>query len=74
MAATRGRGLGSAGQAFSPWMVDGATGIGQPTMIRMQGVPTMPGYRDRPGKWNVLLPPFVALAHAIRELIERIIS
>ena len=25
---------------------------GQPVMIRMQGVPTMPGYRDRPGKWN----------------------
>jgi hypothetical protein len=25
---------------------------GQPVMIRMQGIPTMPGYRDRPGKWN----------------------
>lgn len=27
----------------------------QPTMVRMQGVPTMPGYRDRPGKWNIVL-------------------
>lgn len=25
---------------------------GQPTMKRMQGVPTMPGSRDRAGRWN----------------------
>ncbi len=25
---------------------------GQPTMIRTQGVPTGPGRRDRPGRWN----------------------
>jgi hypothetical protein len=25
---------------------------GQPTMIRTQGVPTAPGARDRPGRWN----------------------
>jgi hypothetical protein len=36
-------------------MADGATGAapaGQPTMIRTQGVPTGPGYKDRPRKWN----------------------
>jgi hypothetical protein len=22
-------------------------------MVRMQGIPTMPGYRDRPAKWNL---------------------
>lgn len=32
---------------------------GQPVMIRMQGVPTMPGYRDRIPKWNAILPPTV---------------
>ncbi len=25
---------------------------GQPVMVRMQLVPLMPGYTDRPGKWN----------------------
>jgi hypothetical protein len=37
-------------------------------MVRMQGVPTMPGYRDRPGKWNVVLwPLFGALLELIRQ-------
>ena len=53
MAATRGRTPSAFGQAFSPSMVDGGPAVaGQPVMIRMQGVPTMPGYRDRIGKWN----------------------
>ena len=45
---------------------------GQPTMHRMQGVPTMPGYRDRPGKWNMLLPPLLALwaLEMIRRLFD----
>lgn len=43
---------------------------GQPVMHRMQGVPTMPGYRDRPGKWNMLLPPLLALW--LLELLRRL--
>ena len=42
--------------------------VGQPVMIRMQGVPTMPGYRDRPGKWNLLIPPILLV---IKQIIER---
>lgn len=38
---------------------------GQPTMVRMQGIPTMPGYRDRPGKWN-----FERLSDRIRRLLQ----
>ncbi len=45
---------------------------GQPVMIRMQGVPTMPGYRDRPGKWNMLLPPLLALW--LLDLIRRLLD
>lgn len=45
---------------------------GQPVMIRMQGVPTMPGYRDRIGKWNALLPPLLVALEAIRRFFERL--
>ncbi len=38
------------GWAYSGILVGVA--VGQPVMIRMQGVPTMPGYRDRVPKWN----------------------
>lgn len=31
---------------------EAAPAVGQPTMIRTQGVPTGPGYRDRAGGWN----------------------
>ena len=72
MAIKRGRQLGEMGQAFSPFMVSGGTpsAVGQPVMVRMQGIPTMPGYRDRPGKWNALLPPLIVIAEAIRRLFE----
>lgn len=30
---------------------------GQPTRIRTWGIPTGPGYWDRPGKWNLVLLP-----------------
>lgn len=62
MANKRGRGRGEMGQAFSPYMISGGSSPtpGQPVMIRTQGIPTGPGYKDRPGKWNVLLPPLVA--------------
>lgn len=73
MAATRGRGLASMGQMLTPLMVDGSRTEGMPTMIRMQGVPTMPGYRDRPGKWNVLIPPlFIAVGQFLKQLIDRL--
>jgi hypothetical protein len=45
---------------------------GQPVMHRMQGVPTMPGYRDRVGKWNVLLPPLLLAAELARRIYERL--
>lgn len=45
---------------------------GQPTMVRMQGIPTMPGYRDRIGKWNVLLPPLLVALEAVRRFFERL--
>ncbi len=56
MADTRGRRsvggfLGDAWQPSGTAIVAG----GQPVMMRMQGVPTMPGYRDRIGKWNFSL-------------------
>lgn len=68
MAAVRGRNLGSMGQAFTPYMVDGVSPPpGQPFMMRMQGVPTAPGYRDRIGKWNVILPPLLAITRLISD-------
>jgi hypothetical protein len=47
----------------------GAPVAGQPTMIRTWGIPTGPGYRDRPGKWNLLIPPLLLV---IKEFLERI--
>ena len=74
MAAVRSRTPSSFGQAFAPVMIDGSPtpSAGQPTMVRMQGVPTMPGYRDRPGKWNALIPPlFVFVIEAIKQFVEK---
>ena len=65
MTAVRGRTLGTMGQAFTPYMVSGSVPAGQPVMIRMQGVPTMPGYRDRIPKWNVIVPPLLVIADLI---------
>lgn len=45
---------------------------GQPNMPRMQGVPTLPGYRDRIPKWNAFVPPIILLAEMIRDLLDRI--
>lgn len=63
MSARRGRSIASMGQAFGPMgNVDGSftPGLqGQPVMHRMQGVPTMPGYRDRPPKWNFDIPEWL---------------
>jgi len=28
-----------------------------PPVIRQQGIPTMQGYKDRPGKWNMARAP-----------------
>jgi len=54
----RGRTIASMGQAFGPLgLVDHGNHAGQPVMVRMQGIPTMPGYRDRPGKWNMARAP-----------------
>lgn len=72
MAATRGRGLGEMGQAFSPFVVSGGfPSVGQPVMVRMQGVPTMPGYRDRIPKWNALALPLLVY-EALRQFIENL--
>jgi len=71
MPATRGRGLSEMGQAFTPLVVSGGTpaAVAQPIMVRMQGIPTMPGYRDRIGKWNALILPLVVY-EALKHLIE----
>lgn len=75
MANERGRGRGSMGQMFGPFT--SATGgpqiPGQPVMVRMQGVPTMPGYRDRIPKWNAFLPPilFPVIWDVLQRIIER---
>ena len=71
MAAKRGRAISNMGYHLFAGTAGGyAPPAGQPVMIRMQGVPTMPGYRDRPGKWNFLIPPFLVMI--IKELIERL--
>ena len=44
---------------FGSITVDGHKEEGQPVMVRMQGIPTMPGYRDRPQKWNFSLPEWL---------------
>lgn len=76
MADTRGRRSvgGFLGDTWQPSGYSGPPPVGQPVMIRMQGVPTMPGYRDRPGKWNVLIPPFLFVGKMIADLIERLRS
>lgn len=52
MADTRGR-RSVGGFLGDVWQPSGTASVtGQPVMVRMQGVPTMPGYRDRIGKWN----------------------
>ncbi len=73
MAVKRGRGRSEFGQAFSPFMVSGSSSgvAGQPMIIRTWGIPTGPGWFDRPGKWNALLPPLIAGA---LELARRILS
>ena len=75
MAYARGRTIASAGNLFGEYTVDsGATpAAGQPFMVRMQGIPTAPGYRDRPGKWNVIfLPLNLALtATMLRAWLEK---
>ena len=55
--AKRGRDLASMGGFLTSVMTSGSPppSVGQPVMVRMQGVPTMPGYRDRPGKWNITI-------------------
>ena len=40
---------------------DPAPPVGQPVMKRMQGVPTMPGSRDRIGSWNALVMGLVVV-------------
>ncbi len=52
MAAKRGRNITQMGGFLNPFSIGGSGIAGQPVMVRMQGVPTMPGYRDRIGKWN----------------------
>ena len=71
MAAKRGRNITSWGQAFTPLSVEGTPGPGQPTRLRTWGIPTGPGWFDRPGKWNVLLPPLIMGA---LEIMRRILG
>lgn len=73
MTAKRGRTLNSFGGFMTPLNISGPLeSPGQPVMVRMQGVPTMPGYRDRPGKWNVIIPPVLALLEAARHLVDKL--
>ena len=71
MADTRGR-RAVGGFLGDYWQPSSESAAGQPVMIRMQGVPTMPGYRDRVPKWNALLPPLLIVTEAIRRLLERL--
>jgi hypothetical protein len=64
MAAKRGRTISNHSQLFAGLSGGQAEAAptGQPVMVRMFGIPTMPGYRDRPGKWNLfpfILPPLL---------------
>ena len=43
---------GFLGDYWQPSGPEDVAAAGQPVMHRMQGVPTMPGYRDRVPKWN----------------------
>lgn len=61
------------GQAFTPFFVDGGPSLGQPTHVRTWGIPTGPGWFDRPGKWNVIIPPILlGLIEMARRLLERV--
>lgn len=69
----RGRGIVTAGQAFPSYVDAGYHVITQPTRIRTWGIPTGPGWFDRPGKWNVILPPVtLGLLDLIREWLARV--
>jgi hypothetical protein len=62
----RGRFIGMMGETFIGTDHGSAAVVGgQPVMVRMQGVPTMPGYRDRPSKWN-----FARLSDRLRRLLR----
>lgn len=70
MADTRGR--RSAGGFLGDVMQPSSQSVpGQPVMIRMQGVPTMPGYRDRIPKWNAIIPPFLLMSELVRWFLEK---
>lgn len=43
---------GGVGRIFYDEVVLEVGGVGQPTQKRSQGIPTMSGSRDRPGRWN----------------------
>jgi len=43
---------GGTGRIFYDEVVLEAGGVGQPTQVRTQGIPTSSGYKDRPGRWN----------------------
>ena len=73
MAAKRGRNRQEFGSFFGFYSAGGPQAPGQPVMIRMQGVPTMPGYRDRIPKWNALLPPLLMAVELVRRAIEKVI-
>jgi len=65
--AARGRYIGFMGETFIGTDHGAAApAVGQPVMVRMQGVPTMPGYRDRPGKWNM------RSGRAVRDWLRRL--
>ncbi len=67
MAAKRGRSISNSGYGLFAGPSGGAAAVvGQPVMVRMQGIPTMPGYRDRPGKWNIALDVVKRLFDKVR--------
>ena len=72
MATKRGRNLSTMGQAFTPVFTDGSIAVGQPVMVRMQGVPTMPGSRDRPGRWNAFILPLLVAGELIKQFVEKL--
>lgn len=59
MPAVNGRTPSSFGQAFMPLTVSGGPSVvvGQPARLRTWGIPTGPGWWDRPGKWNYRKEP-----------------
>lgn len=71
MADTRGRRAvgGFLGDYWQPSSLP-EPAVGQPNMPRMQGVPTMPGYRDRIPKWNAFILPLLVYEF-VRHLLTR---